>query len=230
MSNEEFDNLKQELIWEGSKVAVLSSTEQARRRRRRSARLVSRLTRPSRPQRFLEASLAFAAGKPILSDAEYDALKLELKTSGSDVALAGPRCSLRSQRVYSDSTVDYVRMTLLNVPGALVGLLACFVVDDLSGFGITQLVELPEPFGFIAVWFVVLPVIYLISAKFTGLLLKDSVVLQAPCPNCGSTNIAFFGDILTVEGSKDQLDVTCESCKQLINFQRRTRQVVLIKS
>ena len=30
MSNEEFDNLKQELIWEGSKVAVLSSTEQAR--------------------------------------------------------------------------------------------------------------------------------------------------------------------------------------------------------
>ena len=165
-----------------------------------------------------------------MSDAEYDALKLELKTSGSDVALAGPRCSLRSQRVYSDSTVDSGRMTLLNVPGALVGLLACFVVDDLSGFGITQLVELPEPFGFIAVWFVVLPVIYLISAKFTGLLLKDSVVLQAPCPNCGVSNIAFFGDILTVEGSKDQLDVTCESCKQLINFQRRTRQVVLIKS
>jgi len=184
---------------------------------------------PRAPQRFLEASLAFAAGKPILDDAQYDALKLELKKNGSAVALAGPRCSLRSQRVYSDSTVDYLRMTALNVPGALVGLAACFVVDDLSGFGITQLVELPEPWGFIAVWFVVLPVIYLISAKFTGLLLKDSVVLAAPCPNCGASNIAFFGDILTVEGSKESLDVTCESCKELINFQRKTRQVVLIK-
>jgi hypothetical protein len=173
--------------------------------------------------------MAFSVGKPIMSDAEYDQLKLDLKKNGSQVAIAGPRCSLRSQRVYSDSTVDYLRMTLLNVPGALVGLGACFVVDDLSGFGITQLVELPEPWGFVAVWFVVLPVIYLISAKVTGLLLKDSVVLSAPCPNCGSPNIAFFGDILTVEGNKESLDVTCESCKELINFQRRTRQVVLIK-
>lgn len=31
MTNEEFDILKQELIWEGSKVAVLDSSEQARR-------------------------------------------------------------------------------------------------------------------------------------------------------------------------------------------------------
>lgn len=29
MTNEEFDILKQELIWEGSKVAVLDSSEQA---------------------------------------------------------------------------------------------------------------------------------------------------------------------------------------------------------
>jgi hypothetical protein len=173
--------------------------------------------------------MSFARGKPCMSDAEYDTLKLALKESGSRVALAGPRCSIRSQRVYSDSTVDYLRMTALNVPGALVGLAACFVVDDLSGFGITQLVELPEPWGFVAVWFVVLPVIYLISAKVTGLILQDSVVLTAPCPNCGSTNVAFFGDILTVKGDKESLDVTCDSCKQLINFQRRTRQVVLVK-
>lgn len=33
MTNEEFDILKQELIWEGSKVAVLDSSEQARRTR-----------------------------------------------------------------------------------------------------------------------------------------------------------------------------------------------------
>jgi hypothetical protein len=32
MTNEEFDNLKQELLWEGSQVAVLDSNEQARTR------------------------------------------------------------------------------------------------------------------------------------------------------------------------------------------------------
>ena len=51
-------------------------------------------------------------------------------------------------------------------------------------------------------------------------------MLQAPCPNCGASNIAFFGDILTLEGSKESLDVTCESCKQL---QGKSHQVVLIK-
>ena len=70
-------------------------------------------------QRFLEATLAFNKGTPVLNDAEYDALKLKLKEASSPVAMAGPRCSLRSQRVYSDSKVDYLRMTLLNVPGAL---------------------------------------------------------------------------------------------------------------
>jgi hypothetical protein len=31
MSNEEFDVLKQELLWEGSQVAILSKDEQVRR-------------------------------------------------------------------------------------------------------------------------------------------------------------------------------------------------------
>jgi hypothetical protein len=173
--------------------------------------------------------MAFAKGTPVLSDAEFDALKLRLKESGSAVALAGPRCSLRSQRVYSDSTVDYLRMTALNVPGALAGLLVCFLADDASGFEITELVELPEPYGLLAVWGLVLPLIYLVSAQVTGLLIKDPLVLKGPCPNCGQPNIAFFGDILTVQGEKDMLDVTCEGCKKLINFQRKARTIVLVK-
>jgi hypothetical protein len=36
MTNEEFDNLKQELLWEGSQVAVLDSNEQARAQRTRA--------------------------------------------------------------------------------------------------------------------------------------------------------------------------------------------------
>ncbi|CAI0476591.1 unnamed protein product [Linum tenue] len=57
MSNEEFDNLKEELMWEGSSVVMLSADE----------------------QRFLEASMAYVAGNPILSDKEFDDLKLKLK-------------------------------------------------------------------------------------------------------------------------------------------------------
>ncbi|GFS33276.1 PGR5-like B [Actinidia rufa] len=100
MSNEEFDNLKEELMWEGSSVVMLSSAE----------------------QKFLEASMAYVAGKPILSDEEYDKLKLQLKIDGSEIVVEGPRCSLRSKKVYSDLAVDYLKMFLLNVPAAVVAL------------------------------------------------------------------------------------------------------------
>ncbi|OEL25476.1 PGR5-like protein 1A, chloroplastic [Dichanthelium oligosanthes] len=95
MSNEEFDNLKEELMWEGSSVVMLSPDE----------------------QRLLEASMAYAAGKPIMSDAEFDELKLRLK-------------------VYSDLTVDYLKMLLLNVPATVVALGLFFFIDELTGFEI----------------------------------------------------------------------------------------------
>uniref|UniRef100_M1AXK4 PGR5 1A, chloroplastic n=1 Tax=Solanum tuberosum TaxID=4113 RepID=M1AXK4_SOLTU len=57
MSNEEFDNLKEELMWEGSSVVMLSPDE----------------------QRFLEASMAYVSGNPIMTDEEYDKLKMKLK-------------------------------------------------------------------------------------------------------------------------------------------------------
>jgi hypothetical protein len=50
-------------------------------------------------QKFMEASLAYVAGRPILTDQQYDELKMKLKTKGSKVAIAGPRCSLRSKKV-----------------------------------------------------------------------------------------------------------------------------------
>ncbi|KAF5935500.1 hypothetical protein HYC85_026629 [Camellia sinensis] len=76
MSNEEFDNLKEELMWEGSSIVMLTSDE----------------------QKFLEASMAYVAGTPIMSDEEYDKLKMKLKMDGSDIVVEGPRCSLRSRK------------------------------------------------------------------------------------------------------------------------------------
>ena len=34
-------------------------------------------------------------------------------------ALQGPRCSIRTKKMYSDITVDYLKMTLLNLPAVL---------------------------------------------------------------------------------------------------------------
>jgi hypothetical protein len=64
LSDEEFTLLKDELLWNGSKVAILDSDE----------------------QRFLEASMAYQAGQPILSDEEFDELKAMLKQKSSIVS------------------------------------------------------------------------------------------------------------------------------------------------
>ncbi|CAH9077528.1 unnamed protein product [Cuscuta epithymum] len=156
MSNEEFDNLKEELMWEGSSVVMLSADE----------------------QRFLEASMAYVAGKPIVSDEVFDKLKMKLKMDGSAIVVEGPRCSLRSKKVYSDLSVDYLKMFLLNVPAAVVALGLFFFLDDLTGFEITYLLELPEPFGFIFTWFAALPLILWLSFSITGFIVKDFLILK----------------------------------------------------
>ncbi|CAN1147470.1 PGR5-like protein 1A, chloroplastic [Linum perenne] len=88
MSNEEFDNLKEELMWEGSSVVMLSADE----------------------QRFLEASMAYVSGNPIMNDEEYDKLKLRLKTEGSDIVVEGPRCSLRSRKLHHNNSSCWERV------------------------------------------------------------------------------------------------------------------------
>ncbi|MCA0781496.1 hypothetical protein KUO12_22660, partial [Vibrio vulnificus] len=101
--------------------------------------------------------MAYVAGKPIMSDEEYDKLKIQLKIDGSEIVVEGPRCSLRSRKVYSDLSVDYLKMLLLYVPATVVALGLFFFLDDLTGFEITYLLELPEPFSFIFTWFAALP-------------------------------------------------------------------------
>lgn len=52
-----------------------------------------------------------------------------------------------SQKMYSDTTPDYLRMLAINVPAALLVLGLVFSIDDLTGFEITKLIELPPPYG-----------------------------------------------------------------------------------
>ncbi|KAF3664652.1 PGR5-like protein 1A, chloroplastic [Capsicum annuum] len=205
MSNEEFDNLKEELMWEGSSVVMLSADE----------------------QRFLEASMAYVSGNPILTDEEFDKLKLKLKMDGSEIVVEGPRCSLRSRKVYSDLYVDYLRMFLLNVPAAVVALGLFFFLDDLTGFEITYLLELPEPFSFIFTWFAALPFILWLSFTITNVIIKDFLILKGPCPNCGTENTSFFGTILSISSGGKSNKVKCTNCGTDLVYDSATRLITL---
>ncbi|KAG0474853.1 hypothetical protein HPP92_014539 [Vanilla planifolia] len=205
MSNEEFDNLKEELMWEGSSVVMLSSDE----------------------QRFLEASMAYVSGKPVLSDKEFDELKLSLKQQGSSIVQEGPRCSLRSKKVYSDLVVDYFKMFLLNVPAAVIALTLFFFLDDLTGFEITYLLELPEPFSFIFTWFAALPLIFWLAQSITNFVFKDFLILKGPCPNCGTENVSFFGTILSIPSGGSKNNVKCSNCGTTMLYDCGVRLITL---
>ena len=90
MSNEEFDNLKEELMWEGSSVVMLSNNCFILHFPIFAGlwifcndfliTLTSFVFNSGADeQRFLEASMAYVSGNPILSDEEYDKLKTQLK-------------------------------------------------------------------------------------------------------------------------------------------------------
>lgn len=206
LTDAEFDLLKDELLWSGSKVAILSSNE----------------------KRFLEAVKGYNRGKPIMSNEEFDNLKYQLRKDNSMVTAEGPRCSLRTRKMYSDATVDYLRLVGLNIPAAVSVLLGLFSIDDLTGFEVTKLLELPEPFGIIVVWGFVLPVVYILSNAITNLVFKDALVLKAECPSCGTEAFSYFGDILTVSGSRSENVVECSNCKSKLLFDVAKRQAVVV--
>jgi hypothetical protein len=208
LTDEEFENLKDDLIWSGSKIAVLSSNE----------------------QRFLEATIADSRGKPFLTDDEYDELKAKLIAENSVVTRAGPRCSIRSKRMYSDAIPDYLKLTLLNLPAALLVLGAIFSVDDLTGFEITKAIELPPPYNILFLWGLVFPTIYVLASSLTNFILPDALILKADCPECGTSNQAYFGGIFTVAGNRRTTTVECSNCTADLEFEAAKRRVVVQKS
>ena len=208
LTDEEFENLKDDLLWSGSKVAVLSSDE----------------------QRFMEATMSYNAGKPILSDDEFDELRAELKAKDSVVVAAGPRCSIRSRKLYSDAKPDYLKLTLLNVPAALIVLGFIFAIDDITGFEITKAIELPPPYSILFLWGLVFPTIYVISTSLTNIVLPDALILNAPCPNCGTENQAYFGGIFNIEGNRKETIAVCSNCNADLKYTAIRREVTVEKS
>ena len=57
-------------------------------------------------------------------------------------------------------------------------LILLFSVDDLTGFEITYLLELPQPWGIFVVWGLVLPLVYIVASSLTNLVLRDFLILK----------------------------------------------------
>ena len=77
-------------------------------------------------------------------------------------------------------------------------LLGLFAIDDFTGFEITKLVELPEPWGIIVVWGFVLPLVFVLVNAVTGLILKDGLILQVlfSTPTTACTRVTTMHTIL----------------------------------
>lgn len=53
---------------------------------------------------------------------------------------------------------------------------------------------------------------------------------QASCPNCGEANTSYFGDILTVQGSREKNTVKCPCCESSLEFDAKRREVVVAET
>nr|AAQ56398.1 hypothetical protein OSJNBa0003M24.13 [Oryza sativa Japonica Group] len=135
--------------------------------------------------------------------------------------------NLQFSQVYSDLTVDYFKMFMLNVPAAVVALTLFFFLDDLTGFEITYLLELPEPFSFIFTWFAALPLIFWVAQAITSAIVKDFLILKGPCLNCGNENLSFFGTILSVPSGGARNSVKCANCGSSLVYDSASRLITL---
>lgn len=102
LSNEEYEQLKLDLDFDGSTVATYSKDE----------------------IKFVLSNKRFKMGKPTLSDPEYDALREKLRKAGSLVVLHdGASCNIDTGICKSDMRVDSGKTRLLYLPGSFLGLL-----------------------------------------------------------------------------------------------------------
>jgi hypothetical protein len=49
--------------------------------------------------------------------------------------------------------------------------------------------------------------------------------VQGTCPECNTENFTYFGDILTVSGSRSETTTPCKECKAQLKFKADDRMV-----
>ncbi|KAJ1460843.1 hypothetical protein M885DRAFT_508288 [Pelagophyceae sp. CCMP2097] len=198
LNDTDFDQLKEDLVWEGSDYAVLSRNE----------------------TKFLGAMASFASGEPIMSNAEFDELKASLKAQNSLIAVTKePRCFIDSGVCSVTFQEDTFRKTLLYLPAFLVG--------TILWTGITyELIPSARGLNPLALLAVGSPIMFAFAQVITErVIFKDPLIAQGDCPECGANQRIFFGDILGVDGPSDKSVQPCSNCKVELTVTRENLRV-----
>ena len=139
--------------------------------------------------RYLLANKRYKMGQPVLSDSEYDALRLSLKKAGSAVALHdAPTCNLDGV-CKMDMRVDKGKTRLLYLPGWAGGLL---VFSEITFWTLHLDPLLTLLLG-------VVPVYFFANFFTTKIFAQEPLVATSPCPKCDALLTVYFGDLLSVQ-------------------------------
>ncbi|CAJ1966939.1 unnamed protein product [Cylindrotheca closterium] len=197
LPDEEFDALKEDLSWSGSKLVVLNREE----------------------TKYLSAMQAYMKGAPILSDTEFDALKTELKEAGSQIAVdSEPKCYIDTGVCKVTLQEDNFRSNLLYLPAGAILLVVWLglgfeFIEPFIRINPVLLIALGSPFVYNGA--------KIITDNF---IFTDNEILYGPCPSCETENRVYFGGILGVEGFTDTAEIKCTKCKEVITVQRNTKR------
>lgn len=195
MDDEEFDLLKEDLQWNGSAMVQMNRNE----------------------AKYLAAVQSYLNGDSIMSDSEFDALKTTLKEEESQFAVSTePKCYIDTGICTVTMQEDNFRSNLLYLPVGSILFLGWLAI----GFEIIEPFIRVNPLLLIALG---APGI-IAGTKFVtdNYIFINNKVCYGPCPSCEAENRLYFGDILTVEGFKDEADIKCPGCKAMFTVQRNT--------
>ena len=202
LPDDQFDRLREDLAWEGSLLVNLKREEPL----------------------FLNAITAYRKGKSIISDAEYDELKKTLRETNSRIAVqTDPKCYVDTGVCKVTWVPDTVRTTSLYFPATLLITIAYLGI-------FSELPVLNQINPLILLLFGAAPISQ--SAKFVteDVFFKNPFVASGPCPSCGVENRIFFGDVLGVQGDKEESSCKCTNCKAGMTIRRSTLRVSTLLS
>lgn len=83
--------------------------------------------------------------------------------------------------------------------GYLQVLALLFSIDDISGFEVTNLIELPEPWGALVLWGVVLPACFVLSQQLTNFVLREGLILKVCKQTIESDSFSLYRNLFKLK-------------------------------
>lgn len=193
LPDDQFDLLKEDLSWNGSKLVQMNRNE----------------------AKYLAAVQSYLKGEPVMDDEEFDSLKATLKEEKSQFAVStDPKCYIDTGICTVTLKEDTFRQNLLYLP---VGVILSFLWVGV-GYEVLGIFLKINP---LIIFGLGLPVIFEYTTKLTEqFVFQNPKIVYGPCPSCEAENRVYFGDILGVKGYQDVAQMKCKSCKTKFDIQR----------